>query len=120
MQFQFPQFIDFQTKIVGPFTLTQFLYVATGGAMIFILQFVLSTTMLIIAGVIIGIISLSFAFIKIESVSLPDYLLNAIGFVFGKKRFLFDNDEASDSYEQAGIWNPEKIRKSKFEQYVEK
>jgi hypothetical protein len=37
MQYQVPQFIEFEDKIFGPFTLKQFIYIAGGSAVSFLL-----------------------------------------------------------------------------------
>jgi len=37
MRFELPQFIETEIKLIGPFTLKQFLWVGTGGAIIFLL-----------------------------------------------------------------------------------
>jgi len=34
MQFNVPQFIETEDKLIGPFTLKQFLYLAAGGALL--------------------------------------------------------------------------------------
>ena len=43
MQFQVPQFIETEDKIVGPFTLRQFIYVAGAGLGSVILYFSVAT-----------------------------------------------------------------------------
>ncbi len=55
MQFKVPQFIDIEDKIFGPFTFRQFVYLAGGGGLCFILYKLLGffwglIPMLIIAG----------------------------------------------------------------------
>ncbi len=95
MRFQVPQFIETETKIVGPFTLKQFLYLAVGAVIIFILQYVLSLTYLIIAGLPIAIISFALAFYTVDGVPLPKYLLMALSFLSGPKRYQFRKDESS-------------------------
>ena len=42
MKFQVPQFIATETKLIGPFTLKQFLWLASGGMLIFLLFAVLN------------------------------------------------------------------------------
>ena len=66
MQFQVPQFIETEDKIVGPFTLKQFIYVAIAGVISFTLFFVLKLWLwLIIVFILVGI-SVSLAFIKVN------------------------------------------------------
>ncbi|OGN03922.1 MAG: hypothetical protein A2831_02440 [Candidatus Yanofskybacteria bacterium RIFCSPHIGHO2_01_FULL_44_17] len=93
MRFQVPQFIETEVKIIGPFTLKQFLFLAAGAVIIFILQYVLPLTYLIMAGLPIAIISFALAFYKIDGVPLPKYLLMALSFMTGTKRYQFRKEE---------------------------
>lgn len=93
MRFQVPQFIETEVKIVGPFTLKQFLFLATGAVLIFILQYVLSLTYLIMTGLPIAILSIALAFYKIDGVPLPQYILMALSFLTGPKRYQFRKEE---------------------------
>jgi hypothetical protein len=93
MRFQVPQFIETESKIVGPFTLKQFLYLAAGGALIFIMQFFLSFTFLVILGILIGVLAVALAFYKIDGIPLPQYLLMALSYLTGAKRYEFRKNE---------------------------
>ena len=97
MRFQVPQFLETETKLVGPFTLIQFLWLAGGAVIIFLLNFVLSGTWFIIPSVIIAGIAAAFAFGKVEGMPLFSYLLNAATFASGSKKYLFTKEE---DYEQ--------------------
>lgn len=92
MRFQVPQFIETESKIVGPFTLKQFLYLATGGILIFILQFVLSFALLFVVGIPIALLAVALAFYKIDGVPLPQYILMALSFLTGTKKYVFSKD----------------------------
>ena len=95
MRFQVPQFIETETKIVGPFTLKQFLYLAVGAVIIFILQYVItSLTFLVIVALPIAAFSVALAFYQIDGIPLPQYLLMALSYATGAKRYQFrKNDE---------------------------
>lgn len=96
MRFQVPQFIETKTKIVGPFTLKQFLFLAIGAVIIFILQYVITSfTFLIIAALPIAAISIALAFYQIDGIPLPQYLLMALSYVTGAKRYQFRKDESN-------------------------
>ncbi|MBI2063830.1 MAG: PrgI family protein [Candidatus Yanofskybacteria bacterium] len=93
MRFQVPQFIETETKIVGPFTLKQFLFLATGAVIIFILQYVITNfTFLIIAALPIAAASIALAFYRIDDMPLPQYLLMALSYATGAKRYQFRKD----------------------------
>jgi len=93
VRFQVPQFIETESKIVGPFTLRQFLYLAAGGIIIFILQYLVSFTYLIIIGTPIAILAIALAFYKVDGIPLPQYLLMALSFLTGTKKYVFSKDE---------------------------
>jgi hypothetical protein len=66
MQYQVPQFIDTEDKVVGPFSLRQFAYVGVAGLVSAIAYFFLQTWLfLIIALVLVGG-SLALSFVKIN------------------------------------------------------
>jgi len=64
MQFNVPQFIEIEDKIIGPLTLKQFLYLAAGVGVLFILWFFLTLSAFIIAAIIIAIPCLALAFYR--------------------------------------------------------
>lgn len=97
MRFQVPQFLETETKLIGPFTLIQFLWIAGGAVIIFLLNFILSGIYFIIPSVIVAGIALAFAYLKIEGMSLIVYLMNALSFTISSKRYLYTKKE---DYEQ--------------------
>ncbi len=90
MRFQLPQFIETETKLVGPFTLKQFAWIAIGAAIIYVsfLIFSLSFVFFVIA-IPVLIIALSLAFIKVDGTPLFNYLLFVFNYSIGTKRYLF-------------------------------
>jgi hypothetical protein len=54
MQFQVPQFIETEDKIIGPLTLKQFFYVAAAALVSFSLFFVLATWLWLLITIILG------------------------------------------------------------------
>ncbi|MBI2062644.1 MAG: PrgI family protein [Candidatus Yanofskybacteria bacterium] len=90
MRFQVPQFIETETKIVGPFTFKQFLFLAVGAVIIFILQYIISNfTFLIVASLPIAMLFIALAFYQIDGMPLPQYLLTALSYLTGPKRYQF-------------------------------
>jgi hypothetical protein len=90
MKFQTPQFIETETKLVGPLTLKQFLWVAAGVAISYLLFLFLSLTVwfFITAGPILaGAVAL--AFLKIDDLPFPNYLINMVLFLLTPRRYLF-------------------------------
>lgn len=66
MQFQVPQFIDIEDKVIGPLTIKQFLYLLVAGVIIFILYKILNLFAVIVLAIPIIGIAISFAFIKVH------------------------------------------------------
>lgn len=89
MQFQVPQFIETEDKIVGPLTLKQFLYLAAGGAIVFILFYLLNIWLWLIIAFFIGIFSACLAFIKINGRPLPNVAIAALFFFWKPRIFLW-------------------------------
>ncbi|PIR41359.1 MAG: hypothetical protein COV31_01525 [Candidatus Yanofskybacteria bacterium CG10_big_fil_rev_8_21_14_0_10_46_23] len=98
MQFQVPQFIDTEEKIVGPLTLKQFLWVAGGVSIVFII-FVGSQSFLItfLIGGPILVIAGALAFLKVGNTPLPRYAYYAFKYLTENKRFLFQPKKQVDS-----------------------
>ncbi len=64
MQFQVPQFIEIEDKVIGPLTLRQFAYIAAGGFVLFLLYYLLQFWLWLIVGGIVGVFIVGLAFIK--------------------------------------------------------
>lgn len=64
MDYQVPQYIDIEDKIVGPFTLKQFIYLLIGAGVLFLLYTFLKFSAFIIVGSPIAIFSILMAFYK--------------------------------------------------------
>ncbi len=89
MQFQVPQFIETEDKIIGPLTIKQFMYIAIGFGISFASYFFLSLWLFIIVAMIINTITLSLAFAKVNGMPLPTIAASAIGFFWKPKFYLW-------------------------------
>lgn len=94
MQFQVPQFIETEDKIVGPLTLKQFLYIAAGAALCFMLFFFLETVLWLFFAIIIMPIFISLAFIQINGRSLPLVAMAALGYYWKPRFYIWKREEA--------------------------
>ncbi len=93
MQFQVPQFVETEDKIVGPLTLKQFIYIAVAsGISMFLYLFVQLWLWLILSIPLIGI-GVGFAFIKVGGRSLPAIARAAFYYVWKPQTY---------------VWQPEK------------
>lgn len=92
MQFQIPQFIERELKIVGPLTFKQFLFVGGAGlfCVIFYIVFASRSFLLFIAMAIITVAaSLALAFVKIGGKNLPTVMVNFLGFLASSRVYLW-------------------------------
>ena len=68
MRFQVPQFIEVEDKIFGPLTLKQFIYLAGGGGLSFVIYRILDSLILsFIPIILVMAFSASLAFYKINN-----------------------------------------------------
>ena len=89
MQFQIPQFIEVENKIVGPLSLKQFLYLAAAGGISFILFFILATWLWVIITLILGSAAVSLAFVKYNGQPLHRIAWTALGFFWKPRLYLW-------------------------------
>lgn len=92
-QYQVPQFIDIEAKIVGPFTLKQFGYLASPIVFGFILSLFVSDIIAIIATIPLLVLGVALAFLKVAGVPFPKYLLNMVQFSFKGRLYVFKKSE---------------------------
>jgi hypothetical protein len=81
MQFQVPQFINVEDKIIGPFTLKQFLYILFGGVALFILYNLVNLFVFILLAIPIAALVYALAFIKIHKQPFINVIKNFLGFL---------------------------------------
>ena len=77
-QFVFPQFIDVETKIIGPITIRQFVLLAIGGFMTFLYRKVLDNTAFTAATTGTAIVVIIIAFVKINARPFHEFLLRLL------------------------------------------
>lgn len=77
MRYQVPQFIEIEDKVVGPFTIKQFIYLVGGLGLSFIFYRFLPLYIAIVFIVGIEALSLSLAFYKINNKPFIDFLESA-------------------------------------------
>lgn len=94
MRFQVPQFIETETKIIGPLTWKQFIWVALGvGLLLILFRFLTGFWLIFISMIVIAVFG-AMAFLRIEEMTLIEYLMKALGFALGPKKYLFKKDNA--------------------------
>lgn len=89
MQFQVPQFIDTEDKIVGPFSLKQFGYVGAAAIVSAIFYFFAQTWLWVIVSIIVFGIAFALAFVKIEGRSFANIIVSAFYFYWKPQTYVW-------------------------------
>lgn len=98
MQFQVPQFTETETKLVGPLTFKQVLWLGGGGLLVYVFSFFLAGVAFIIFTIVILATALSFAFIKIQDVSLIRYVGYALAYLLKIEKYTYVPTQKNDEY----------------------
>jgi hypothetical protein len=99
MQFQIPQFIETEDKIIGPLTLKQLLYLTAAGVLSFIAYFIFTFWLWAILTVVAGIAGISLAFVKYNGQPLIKVAGAALGFIWKPRLFLWRREIKDKVYE---------------------
>lgn len=92
MQFQVPQFIEVEDKIVGPLTFKQFVYVAGGLGMAYILWRLLPLYFAAPLIIIVGATSAALAFFQVNGRPFILAMENAFYYAIRSKLYLWNNE----------------------------
>lgn len=94
LNFQVPQFIEIEDKIFGPLTFKQFVYVAGGGGLAFMLWVYISPRWLAVIFIIpVVALALSLAFYKVNSRPFVLILEAAFTYLMTHKLYIWKHDE---------------------------
>lgn len=93
MEYQVPQFIEVEDKVVGPLTLKQFIYIAgaAGLCVVFVVYLPLIFALLLSAAV--GGLGAALAFYKVNGKSFVEMLEAGFNYYTGAKLFLWKHAE---------------------------
>ncbi len=92
MEYQVPQFIEVESKIVGPLTLKQFIYLAGGGGICVILFHFLPFFLAILASLPVAGFSGALAFYKVNNKPLVSTVEAAFHFYTSSRLFLWHKE----------------------------
>lgn len=95
MQFQVPQFIDTEDKVVGPFSLRQFIYVGIAGFISAIFYFFVQTWLFVIVAIILLGGAAVIAFIKINGQPLSKIINAAVSYYWNPQTYVWKAEEPS-------------------------
>ena len=109
MQFQIPQFTDIEDKIIGPFTLKQFLYIAGGAVFLFVLFKTLKFFIFIIVAIPVLSLVIALAFIRVHNQPFINLVKNYLGFLKKPDFYVWRKPEIQTPIEEKKI--PKIIKK---------
>lgn len=103
MQFQIPQYIEVEDKIVGPLTISQFLYVASGFLFSFITYFFFALWFWLPLTLIVGGVSIAFAFVRYNNRSLLALTAAAFRYLWQPRTYIWKDVGAKDPEKPRGL-----------------
>ena len=92
MQFQVPQFIETEDKIVGPLSLKQFGYLFGSGIVTTILYFWVETAIWILLSAIVIMIAIALGFVPIQGRPLPKVLVSLFYYYWRPQKYVWSPD----------------------------
>ncbi len=122
MQYQVPQFIDIEDRIIGPLTLKQFIYLALAAALLFVFWFLFKFYIWIIVALPVTAAAMAFAFLKINDRPFIHFFLAAIFYFIKPKLYIFgeakEMKKALPEPKPASVETPEpvKVTRSKLKE----
>ncbi|MFA6524476.1 MAG: PrgI family protein [Candidatus Paceibacterota bacterium] len=93
MQFKVPQFLDIEDKIFGPFTFRQFIYLAGGGGLCFVLYKLLGLLLGFIPMALVASFSLALTFYRPNGKPFINMLESGFKFFFQDKLYIWKRRE---------------------------
>lgn len=94
MRFQVPQFIEVEDKIFGPMTLKQFIFMAGGAGLSFVIYVFINNLIFSIVPIIaVMAISAAFAFYRINNRPFINVVESAFKYYFTNKLYIWKKEE---------------------------
>lgn len=95
MEYQVPQFIDVESKIIGPLTLRQFIYVAGAGGLCVVFFVYLNLVIALLLSALVIAFAVALAFYKINNKPFIAMLEAGFNYYTGAKFFLWKHEDTS-------------------------
>lgn len=89
MRYQVPQFIEFESKIIGPFSFRQFAYILGAGGGCYLIFKILGFFPGILLMIPLVALSLALAFVKVNGRKFIDVMASAFSFFVGGKLYVW-------------------------------
>jgi len=88
-QFQVPQFIEREAKLVGPFTMRQSAILGGTGALLFVLWFILVKWLFFVVGIPVTLLIVLVGFMKINGRPLLDFFTSFFSFFISPQIYIW-------------------------------
>lgn len=98
MQYPVPQFIERETRIVGPLNLKQAIFLGAAGGLCLLFWFILPTAVAIVMIILVAIIGVGLAFWKPGGRPLSDVIVSAVRHLFSTRQYLWKKSEAPQDF----------------------
>lgn len=101
MNFTIPQFIEMESKIVGPLTFKQFVFIAIGTTLSFVIYFSVGKASMPLALALIAIIeggAGAMAFVKVDGIDIVKVIEHYISFAAKPRIFLWQSFHAPNQH----------------------
>lgn len=117
MQYQVPQFIETEDKIIGGvLTLKQFLIIAAAGGLSFLFYFIFASLAWILLTSVVGIIAVFTAFVKIQGRPVPTIVAAAFSYYWQPRFYLWQSEkpESETAFLEAKTLTAKKVKPKEF------
>ncbi len=106
MKYQVPQFVDVESKIIGPLTLKQFIYVAGGIGACFLLFHFLPFLIAVLACIPIAGFAGALAFYKVNGKPFEKIVEAAVAYYSSSRFFLWKKEQTSGKAKIVSVAKP--------------
>ncbi|MDP3769423.1 MAG: PrgI family protein [Candidatus Sungbacteria bacterium] len=100
-QFQVPQFITVEDKIIGPLTAKQFLFILGGIGIIALARFLLVSFLFFPIAIIVAAVAAALAFLKVNEIPFPTLVKNGFRYTMHPHIYIWKKEEEKIKQKQA-------------------
>ena len=108
--FQVPQFIEQKSKIIGPLTLPQFLYISTAAGISFLAFYIFNLFFWFIVTAVLAGVATALAFVKINGQGLPKILQSAFSYLWRPRTYTWQRAVAETVLDVSELEKLKEIR----------
>lgn len=108
-QFQVPQFITIEDKVIGPFTVKQFIYVVVGVGIISAVFYFFKMAVVIPVAVVVGSFTAALAFLKVNEQPFPTIVKNALFYLMKPRLYVWQQEKKAKSSAPAETKRPAEV-----------